>query len=98
LVAEKNDKSFVPQAVDLSTLIMGFSTAALHYMGQAPLTGKNTPLPNLDLAKQNIDIINLIQEKTKGNCTIEEDALIRQVLSDLMLRFVEATAEIQKKG
>lgn len=88
MVAENNNKPRFSEQVDLSALIMGFSTAALHYLGETPVGSKEVAAPNLGLAKQNIDIIQLIQEKTKGNCTPDEDQLIRHVLNDLMFRYV----------
>jgi hypothetical protein len=66
-------------------------TAAIHF-GDAvdPITGKPEE-PNLDGAAQMIDILALLEEKTKGNLTIEERQLLEQVLFELRLRFVEAS-------
>ncbi len=75
--------------LDFSALILGLSSAALSYMGLASLPGQ-PPMPkNMALAKQNIDIIALLAEKTTGNLTSEESQLTKQVLSDLRLKFVE---------
>lgn len=69
--------------VDFSGLILGFSSAALYYIGHSSIESKNTPKRNLPLAKQNIRIIELLKEKTKGNLSPEEDKLISEVLLDL---------------
>ena len=45
------------EGVDFSGLILGFSSAALYYMGLATVEGKPAPSKNLPLARQNIDII-----------------------------------------
>jgi len=42
------------------------------------------------LAKQSIDIINLLKDKTKGNLTQEEEKLLDHLLYDLRMRFVKA--------
>ena len=76
--------------VDFSGLILGFSSAALYYLGAAPLQGKEKPELNLPLAKQNIDILELLKNKTQGNLSDDESRLINQVLSDLRLKFVAA--------
>ncbi len=77
------------QEIDFSGLILGFSSAALSYMGVSENAGDS--VRNLDLARQNIDLIALLAEKTRGNLTAEESKLLNQVLSDLRLRFVEAS-------
>lgn len=67
------------------------STAAIHFGDLAdPITG-STPEPNLDGASQMIDILSLLEEKTRGNLTAEERQLMEQVLYELRMRFVEAT-------
>ncbi len=73
--------------VDFSGLILGFSSAALYYIGQGEVEGHNIGEKNLPLAKQNIRIIELLQEKTKGNLTEEEDNLVEQILKDLRLKY-----------
>ena len=76
--------------VDFSGLILGFSSAALSYMGYSPKAGVAVE-KNLELANQNIEIISLLKDKTKGNLTEQEEELIDQVLLDLKTRFVEAS-------
>lgn len=73
----------------LSELLLGFSSAALHYMGagQDGQPRKDAKETNLGLARQNIDIIRLLQEKTRGNVTAEEEKLFETVLTDLMLKY-----------
>lgn len=79
------------KAVDFSELILGFSSAALYYLGQnIEGQGKATKV-NIDLARQNIDIIEMLREKTKGNLTPDESALIQQLLLDLHVKVVEVS-------
>lgn len=77
------------EGVDFSGLILGFSSAALYYMGLATVEGKPAPQKNLPLARQNIDIIRLLQTKTKGNLTEEEATLLEQMVTDLQVKMVE---------
>jgi hypothetical protein len=76
--------------VDYSTLVLGFSSAALSYLGVAPYDAEAKGGKNLTLAKQNIEIIALLKEKTKGNLSTEEAKLTDQILTDLRIKFVEA--------
>ena len=79
-----------PQQVDFATLVLSFATSALIQMGAAPdpATGKTSK--DLALAKQNIDILEILQKKTKGNLSRDEQALLEGVLAEVRLRFVEA--------
>lgn len=78
--------------VDFSGLILGFSSAALYYMGEQVVEGRRIGEKNLPLARQNIDIILLLREKTSGNLNEDERQLIETVVHDLQLRYVQATA------
>lgn len=75
--------------LDFTGLVLGFCSAALTYMGVS-VGGEPAAPKNLALAKQNIDIIELLQKKTRGNLTDEEKKLLEQVLTDLRLRYTEA--------
>jgi hypothetical protein len=66
-------------------------TAAVHFGDVAdPNTGEHHP-PNLPLAQQMIDILAMLEEKTRGNLSAEERQLIDQVLYELRMRFVEVS-------
>jgi len=68
-------------------------TAAVHF-GDVPdpVSGERAPR-NLAAAQQMIDILSLMEQKTRGNLTAEERQLLEQVLFELRLRFVEAGKE-----
>lgn len=78
-----------PIEIYFSTFIYSLGSAALIALGASPnpTTGKTEK--NLDLARQNIDLLALLKEKTKGNLTLEEQTLIDNLLYDLRLRYVE---------
>jgi hypothetical protein len=67
------------------------STAAIHFGDLPdPLSGESVE-PNLDGAAQMIEILSLMEQKTRGNLTAEEREVLEQVLYELRMRFVEAT-------
>ena len=69
------------------------STAAIHFGDLPdPVSGEQTEL-NLDGAAQMLEILALMEQKTRGNLTAEEREVLNQVLYELRLRFVEATGE-----
>jgi hypothetical protein len=76
-------------SIDLSTLVMSFATSAIVAMGKAPDPHTGQVIKDLMIAQQNIDIISLLQEKTKGNRSREEDNLFEGVLYELRMLFVE---------
>ena len=65
-------------------------TTAVH-LGDAadPQTGQ-AAAPNFEAAQQMIDILGILEEKTRGNLTPAEEKLIGSLLYDLRLRYVEA--------
>ena len=82
-----------PPAHDLPTL--DFSTFVLGLIGTAYVHLDDAPSPegqaerNLLFARQDIDLLGLLQEKTKGNLTGDEERLLEQGLCDLRMRYVE---------
>lgn len=79
-----------PASVDFSGLILGFSSAALYYLGENTVDGK-IGNKNILLARQNVDIIRMLKEKTQGNLTKDESDLIKQLMLDLQLKILEAS-------
>jgi len=66
------------------------STAAIHFGDLPdPVSGQRSE-PNLEGAAQMIEILALLDQKTRGNLTAEERQILEQVLYELRLRFVEA--------
>ncbi len=76
--------------VDFSTLILSFASAAVISMGKMPdpVTGQTARNPAL--AKQNIHIIEMLHEKTRGNLTRDEETLMENILYELRMNFVES--------
>jgi uncharacterized protein DUF1844 len=80
------DLSFTQFVVSLA------SSAAIHF-GDLPDPNTGAPAEvSLEGASQMIDILALLEEKTRGNLTLEERQVLEQVLYELRLRFVQATS------
>lgn len=79
-----------PPQLDFHTFILGLGSSAFVHLGDAPHpeTGQ-AAAPDLVLAQQTIEVLAMLRDKTRGNLTPEEDALMGQLLRDLRLRFVE---------
>jgi uncharacterized protein DUF1844 len=66
------------------------SSAAIHFGDLPDPVSGQTAEPNLDGASQMIEILSLLEQKTRGNLTADERQLLEQVLYELRMRFVEA--------
>ncbi len=53
--------------------------------------------PNLDLARHHIDLLGVLQEKTRGNLTLEEQRLLENSLTELRFRYVQVSTGLQQK-
>jgi hypothetical protein len=72
--------------MDLSTFIVSLRVSAMQHLSHDP---KDRDLP---MARQEIDLLGVLEEKTRGNLTGEEERLLSQVLFDLRTRYVAARA------
>jgi hypothetical protein len=86
--AEAVKKEAPQPEIDFYSFILSLSTSALVQLGKIgdPVTNKTTQ--NLPAAKQTIDILAIIQEKTKGNLTDQEQALLDNSLYDLRMMYI----------
>jgi hypothetical protein len=76
--------------LDFATFVLGIIGTAYVHLGDAPDPEGNSDR-NLMLARQDIDLLGLLQEKTKGNLTGDEERLLEQALCDLRMRYVEVS-------
>ena len=74
--------------IDFSTFILSLSSSAAVHLGLVPHPEGLSQSKNFPMAKQTIDILSLLQEKTKGNLNGEEERLIEEVLYNLRMAFV----------
>lgn len=80
-----------PSQIDFSTFVFSLATGSLIHLGVAPDPQTKQIQKNLELARQNIELLTLMQEKTKGNLTKEENELLESLLTEVRLRFVDAS-------
>jgi hypothetical protein len=73
-------------------LLFSLSTSALIQLGEIQDPMSKQTAKNLPLAKQTIDLIGMLKEKTKGNLTSDEEKLMENMLYDLKLRYVKAVS------
>ncbi len=71
-------------------LVLSISNAAMIAMGKLADPEAGTTEINLDMAKLNIDMIEMLVEKTRGNLTENEDALLSTTLANLRLNYVRS--------
>ena len=78
--------------IDFVTFVMSLAASALLHMGEtedgAPSVVRDAPI-DLAMAKQTIDIIGMLREKTRGNLTLDEDRLVETALYDLRLKYLK---------
>jgi hypothetical protein len=76
-------------AINFATFIFSLNSSALVQLGmmEDPMTGQK--VKNLPLAKQTIDVISMLEEKTRGNLDADEAAMIKNILYDLRILYVK---------
>jgi uncharacterized protein DUF1844 len=80
-------------AIDFATFVLSLSHSVLVHLGDAPDPSGGAPRRDVQMAKQTIDLLAVIQEKTAGNLTGEEERLLDQVMIDLRMRYEEVVRE-----
>jgi len=78
-------------AVDFHTFVLSLGSSALLHLGELEHPEGGEPEKDLGLAKHTIDILSMLQEKTKGNLSGAEEKLMESLLYDLRLRYVNAS-------
>lgn len=84
------DASALP-AVDFHTFVLSLGSSALLHLGELEHPEGGPAEKDLPLAKHTIDILSMLEEKTRGNLTSAEEKLMQSLLYDLRLRFVNAS-------
>ena len=82
----------MPESLSFTGFVLSLaSTAAIHFGDLPdPVSGQRAEV-NLDGAAQMIEILSLLEHKTRGNLTAEERQMLEQLLYELRMRFVEAS-------
>lgn len=78
-------------AIGFTPFLLGLASSALIHLGVTPHPETNTTEVDLVLARQSMDLLSMLREKTRGNLTPEEERIFNELLTDLRLRYVEAS-------
>jgi Domain of unknown function (DUF1844) len=91
-VPDQNGRCVMPE-VTFMAFIMSLNTSALFHLGEIadPETGEK--LIDFSLARHAIDTLVLLQEKTKGNLDSDETEMLKNILYDVKIRFVQAVKD-----
>ena len=79
--------------LDFGTFVMSLASSVLVHLGEIEHPEAQAKQQNLPLAKQTVDILGMLREKTRGTLTQEEAQLLDNLLYDLRMKYVDA-----KKG
>ena len=78
------------QEINFTTFVMGLTTQALMHLGEIADPG-DPHAPDLAAAKQMIDLLGILRDKTTGNLDAAEEQLLASMLYDLRMRYVEVS-------
>jgi hypothetical protein len=94
----KVDKSTVTglPIITFSSFVLSLSSSALFHFGEIPDPLTNKKQKNIELAKQTIDILGLLEKKTVNNLEKDEAVLLENLLYDLRMRYVNETKDMDK--
>jgi hypothetical protein len=73
------------------TLAMSIASSAAISLGLSPDPSSGTTKVNVDMARFNIDLLDVLEKKTKNNLAKEEQDFMQHVLADLKIKFVEVS-------
>ncbi len=76
--------------VDFSGFVLGLGQMALIHLGEMPEPQTGRVMRDLEQARHTIDILDMLEEKTRGNLTEAESKLLLSLTTDLKLKFVRA--------
>ena len=75
--------------VDFTTFVISLSSSVLVNLGEVPDPISGEKNIDLDLARHTIDVLGMLEEKTKGNLTNEEQDILKNILFELRMKFVQ---------
>lgn len=81
--------------IDFPSYVLSYYTQGLVLLGEVPNPYTNKKEENLEAARHTVDILTILQEKTRGNLSKEEDQLLDSVLYELRMKFMARTNKIK---
>lgn len=79
--------------IDFPTFVLSMGSAAMMGLGLAARPDSGKQEVDLNLARQNIDLLEMIQQKTKNNLTAEEEKLLERVLFEIRTKYLEVSQQ-----
>ena len=76
--------------MDFSTFVLSLGSSAMVNLGQVPPPDGEKAAVDLPAAKQIIDILGVLEEKTRGNLDDSEEKLLKSLLYELRIHYVDA--------
>ena len=79
--------------LDLNALVLSLGSSAIVHLGEAPdpTSGQKRENPELAMAQQSIDLLAMLQEKTRGNLSADEARFLENMLFDLRMLYVQVS-------
>ena len=78
--------------IDFSTHVLSLASSAMIALGRMPAPGGETLAPDLETARHLIDVLGMLEQKTRGNLDDAEGRLLQSLIYDLRVAFVDASA------
>ncbi len=78
--------------IDFSTFVISLNSSALVQLGILEEPGTGQKAKNVPLAKQTINVLAMLEEKTKGNLNRDEENILKSILYDLRMLYVKEKA------
>ncbi len=86
--AEPTAEQDPSQGVDFASFLLSLATTGMVHLGEIPEPGSGKKMEDLEAARQMIDILGILKEKTEGNLSAEESHLLENVLYELRMKFM----------
>ncbi|MBW2573110.1 MAG: DUF1844 domain-containing protein [Deltaproteobacteria bacterium] len=86
---DKDTEDFQLPEINFATFIFSLNSSALMHLGVIEDPGTGKKVENLPIAKQTIDILGMLKEKTQGNLTEDEAEMLKNILYDLRMIYVK---------
>lgn len=86
-MSDRNDSPILPE-VTFSTFVLSLASSALVHLGEVPNPETGGTSRNEALARNAIDVLSMLDDKTRNGLTPEESKLMRDVLYELRMKFV----------
>jgi hypothetical protein len=83
---------------NFAALISMLTTQALFALGLIQVKGQEERKPDLEMARYNIDLLETLQEKTKGNLTKEEEKVLKNTISEIRMGYVKISEKISQNS